>query len=337
MLNYRLQTGGKLYLTGEYAILEPGQLALIQFIPLMMTAEIGPSSHLQLASDMFDHKADMTSDASYGLIQATVKTFANYMGQSVEQLAPFSLSITGKLERDGKKFGIGSSGSVTLLTLKALSAYYQQPLSPELLFKLAAYTLLARGDNGSMGDIACIAYQTLVAYTSFDRQQVSQWLSDMPLRDLLAKDWGYQIQVIEPALSCDFLVGWTKIPSISSQMIQQVKAKISPSFLTTSYQLSQETIAALQSGHKEALKTSLTRVSQLLKTLDPAIYHPKLVTLVEACQGLDAVAKSSGSGGGDCGIALAFDSQAKETLITRWQAADIDLLYQERWGNHDES
>lgn len=99
----------------------------------MITAEIGPSSHLQLASDMFDHKADMTPDASYGLIQATIKTFANYMGQSVEQLDPFSLSITGKLERDGKKFGIGSSGSVTLLTLKALSAYYQQPLSPELL------------------------------------------------------------------------------------------------------------------------------------------------------------------------------------------------------------
>lgn len=33
MLNYRVQTGGKLYLTGEYAILEPSQLALIQFIP----------------------------------------------------------------------------------------------------------------------------------------------------------------------------------------------------------------------------------------------------------------------------------------------------------------
>lgn len=120
-------------------------------------------------------------------------------------------------------------------------------------------------------------------------------------------------------------------------MIQQVKAKISPSFLTTSYELSQETIAALQSGDKEALKTSLTRASQLLRALDPVIYHPKLVTLVEVCQGLDAVAKSSGSGGGDCGIALAFDRQAKETLINRWQAADIDLLYQERWGNHDES
>ncbi|VTS95000.1 phosphomevalonate kinase [Streptococcus dysgalactiae subsp. equisimilis] len=163
----------------------------------MITAEIGPSSHLQLASDMFDHKADMTPDASYGLIQATIKTFAKLYGAVGGTIRPLFIVYYRQTRAGWQKFGIGSSGSVTLLTLKALSAYYQQPLSPELLFKLAAYTLLVQGDNGSMGDIACIAYQTLVAYTSFDRQQVSQWLSDMPLRDLLAKDWGYQIQVIE--------------------------------------------------------------------------------------------------------------------------------------------
>ncbi|HES0740464.1 TPA: phosphomevalonate kinase, partial [Streptococcus pyogenes] len=91
MSNYCVQTGGKLYLTGEYAILTPGQKALIHFIPLMMTAEISPAAHIQLASDMFAHKAGMTPDASYALIQATVKTFADYLGQSIDQLEPFSL------------------------------------------------------------------------------------------------------------------------------------------------------------------------------------------------------------------------------------------------------
>ncbi|HER2923440.1 TPA: phosphomevalonate kinase [Streptococcus pyogenes] len=336
MPNYCVQTGGKLYLTGEYAILTPGQKALIHFIPLMMTAEISPAAHIQLASDMFAHKAGMTPDASYALIQATVKTFADYLGQSIDQLEPFSLIIMGKMERDGKKFGIGSSGSVTLLTLKALSAYYQITLTPELLFKLAAYTLLKHGDNGSMGDIACIAYQTLVAYTSFDREQVSNWLQTMPLKKLLVKDWGYHIQVIQPALPCDFLVGWTKIPAISRQMIQQVTASITPAFLRTSYQLTQSAMVALQEGHKEELKKSLAGASHLLKELHPAIYHPKLVTLVAACQKQDAVAKSSGSGGGDCGIALAFNQNARDTLISKWQEADIALLYQERWGENDQ-
>ena len=35
-----VKTCGKLYWAGEYAILEPGQLALIKAIPIYMTAEI---------------------------------------------------------------------------------------------------------------------------------------------------------------------------------------------------------------------------------------------------------------------------------------------------------
>ena len=43
------------------------------------------------------------------------------------------------------------------------------------------------------------------------------------------------------------------------------------------------------------------------------------------------MAKSSGAGGGDCGIALSFDSKASQILVERWQAAGIEVLYKERW------
>ena len=39
-----VKTCGKLYWAGEYAILEPGQLALIKAIPIYMTAEIKASN-----------------------------------------------------------------------------------------------------------------------------------------------------------------------------------------------------------------------------------------------------------------------------------------------------
>ena len=35
-----VKTGGKLYIAGEYSVLTPGQTALIQFIPIFMSAEI---------------------------------------------------------------------------------------------------------------------------------------------------------------------------------------------------------------------------------------------------------------------------------------------------------
>ena len=55
------------------------------------------------------------------------------------------------MEREGKKFGLGSSGSVVVLTVKALLALYDVSVDQNLLFKLASAVLLKRGDNGSMG------------------------------------------------------------------------------------------------------------------------------------------------------------------------------------------
>ena len=40
---YQVQTGGKLYLAGEYAVLTPGYGAVIQFIPIYLSATIQES------------------------------------------------------------------------------------------------------------------------------------------------------------------------------------------------------------------------------------------------------------------------------------------------------
>lgn len=322
----KVQTGGKLYIAGEYAVLTPGQTAIIKNIPIHMTAVVKENSTIKLSSDMFDYSATMSEDKNYALIQASVQTLADYLGKSIDELVPFSLEITGKMERDGKKFGIGSSGSVTVLTLKALSAFYDLNLSADLLFKLASYTLLKLGDNGSMGDIACIAYDDLVAFTSFDRQKVSTWIATEDIKTVLAKDWGYRIEIIKPALPCDFLVGWTKQPSISKDMINLVKSAITKVFLEDTERNVQICKQALQTGDKIAVKASLQNVSDLLLSLSSAIYIDKLKDLKAAEEGLDVIAKSSGSGGGDCGIAISFDSNDTKELITRWQNLGIELL-----------
>ncbi|WP_232052594.1 GHMP family kinase ATP-binding protein [Leptotrichia hongkongensis] len=66
------------------------------------------------------------------------------------------------MEIDNKKLGIGSSGSVVVLTIKSILSLYNLKVSKEILFKLSSYVLLKRGDNGSMGDIACISYESLI-------------------------------------------------------------------------------------------------------------------------------------------------------------------------------
>ena len=332
-----VKTCGKLYWAGEYAILEPGQLALIKAIPIYMKAEITFSDSYRIYSDMFDFVVDLTPNPDYSLIQETIALVQDFLVYRGQTLRPFSLEIRGKMEREGKKFGLGSSGSVVVLVVKALLALYDVSVDQELLFKLASAVLLKRGDNGSMGDLACIVAEDLVLYQSFDRQKVAAWLEEENLATILERDWGFSISQVKPTLECDFLVGWTKEVAVSSNMVQQIKQNINQSFLTSSKETVVSLVEALDQGNVEKIIEQVEVASKLLENLSADIYTPSLRQLKEASQDLQAVAKSSGAGGGDCGIALSFDVQSTETLKTRWDDLGIELLYQERIGNDDKS
>ena len=332
-----VKTCGKLYWAGEYAILEPGQLALIKAIPIYMTAEIKASNVYRLYSDMFSYSVDLRADSSYALIQETVALVEEYLTAQGVELQPFSLDIRGKMEREGKKFGLGSSGSVVVLVIKTMLAFYERLADRELLFKLASAVLLKRGDNGSMGDIACIVSENLVLYQSFDREKVAQWLEKEELQAVLDRDWGFSIRSVEPALEFDFLVGWTKEVAVSSHMVKQIKDNMNSSFLQTSKETVANLVKALEVGQEETIIDLLGQASQLLEGLSSDIYTPSLRQLKNASRDLKAVAKSSGAGGGDCGIALSFDQDSTTLLKKRWADLGIELLYQERIGHDDKS
>ena len=332
-----VKTCGKLYWAGEYAILEPGQLALIKAIPIYMRGEIAFSDSYRIYSDLFDFAVDLTPNPDYSLIQETISLVEDFLTYRSKTLRPFSLEIRGKMEREGKKFGLGSSGSVVVLVIKALLALYDITVDPELLFKLASAVLLKRGDNGSMGDLACIVAEDLILYQSFDRQKVAACLQEENLATVLERDWGFSISQVKPGLECDFLVGWTKEVAVSSQMVQQIKQNINQNFLSSSRATVTALVEALEQGRAEEIINQVETASQLLEGLSADIYTPSLRQLKEASQGLQAVSKSSGAGGGDCGMALSFDEPSTEILKNRWADLGIELLYQERIGHDDKS
>ena len=332
-----VKTCGKLYWAGEYAILEPGQLALIKAIPIYMRGEIAFSDSYRIYSDLFDFAVDLTPNPAYSLIQETIALVEDFLADRGQTLRPISLEIRGKMEREGKKFGLGSSGSVVVLVVKALLALYNLSIDQDLLFKLASAVLLKRGDNGSMGDLACIVAEDLVLYQSFARKKIAAWLEKENVATVLERDWGFSISQVQPALECDFLVGWTKEVAVSSQMVKQIKQNIDQLFLTSSKATVAALVEALEQGNTEKIIEQVETASRLLEGLSTDIYTPSLRELKMASQGLQAVAKSSGAGGGDCGIALSFDAQSTETLKNRWANLGIELLYQERIGHDDKS
>lgn len=323
-----VKTGGKLYIAGEYSVLTPDQSAIIKNIDIFMQAEIKFSEKYSIYSDMYDYSVTLEEDdENYSLITETVKTVNEYLQLKGVDIQPFDMKITGKMEKNGKKYGIGSSGSVTVLTVKAMSKLYNYEISSEELFKLSSYVLLKRGDNGSMGDIACISYENLVMYTSFDRNLIKEKMKNSSLSEIMNLEWGNKIEKIYCPEKYEFLVGWTGIPSISGKMIVEVKNLINKEFLEKSEEIVRNLKNGIEQGNKKIISENVEENSKLLKMLHEKIYSRKLLELVESAEGLDICAKSSGAGGGDCGIAISFNRNDTEKLLERWESRGIELLY----------
>ena len=323
-----VKTGGKLYIAGEYSVLTPNQSAIIKNIDIFMQAEIKFSEKYSIYSDMYDYSVTLEEDdENYSLITETVKTVNEYLQLKGVDIQPFDMKITGKMEKNGKKYGIGSSGSVTVLTVKAMAKLYSYDISSEELFKLSSYVLLKGGDNGSMGDIACISYGSPVMYTSFDRNFIKEKIKNSSIAEIMNLEWGYKIEKIYCPEKYEFLVGWTGIPSISGKMIIEVKNSINKEFLEKSEEIIRNLKNGIEQGNKEIISEKVEENSKLLKMLHEKIYSRKLLELVESSEGLDICAKSSGAGGGDCGIAISFNKNDTEKLLERWESKGIELLY----------
>lgn len=101
--------------------------------------------------------------------------------------------------------------------------------------------------------------------------------------------------------------------AVSSHMVQQIKQNINQNFkfLKRNGGFFGRSLGA---GESRKVIEQVEVASKLLEGLSTDIYTPLLRQLKEASQDLQAVAKSSGAGGGDCGIALSFDAQSTKTL-----------------------
>ena len=326
------RTCGKLYIGGEYSVLTPYQSAIIKNIDIFMKSEIyfNEKKEYVLKSDMYDYSVSMKYDKNYSLIQETVNIMNEYITLKGKEIFPFILKITGKMEKNGKKYGIGSSGSITVLVIKSMCKLYEIEISKDMLFKLSSYILLKRGDNGSMGDLACIAYENLILYTSFNREEIKKIIGKKSLEKVLELNWKYKIREIESSKNYDFLVGWTMEPSISSYMIDKVKKNINKEYLEKTELSVLNLKNAIETENKTEIRKNINRISSLLMELDSSIYSNKLAELVNIAENFDACAKSSGAGGGDCGIAISFNKADSKSIVECWEKSGIELLYSEK-------
>lgn len=339
---------GKLYIAGEYAVVEAGHPAILAAINHFVKASITPAEQTgaiisrQYPDFVLHFRHEGTTlvcdqdDHPFGFVVAALKLTEQFAHSRGKQLTPFKLVIDSNLDsQDGKKYGLGSSAAVTVATVKAVAQFYALNLTKSETFKLAALAHFSVQGNGSLGDIAASVYGGFIAYHSVDRTWLMTAFNRHSLADLIAMPWAaLKITPLTLPANLQLMVGWTGAPASTAQLVSAVGTSTAAhpaaylQFLAETAQCVSAIAHGFATNDTAAILAGITHNRQLLRQLgqlaDVAIETPLLTQLCESAEQLGGAAKSSGAGGGDCGIALIERTAAATVALkAKWQAAGI--------------
>lgn len=336
------KASGKLFIAGEYAVTQPGHLAVVTSVPKYLTVTLTPSDYNEIYSDFapdtfveWERECGVVvplGHNTFPIVTKTIETVEWYISDLGYALQNFELTISSDLDEGGVKYGLGSSAAVSVATIKAMLELYGIENNPLLVYKLASIVQLRLNSNGSFGDIAASSFETLIAYSCFDKSWVQQQLTTYPLSDVVTMDW--EKLIIDPLTlpkNTAFLVGWTGNPANTDQLVADIKHTHDNTekwtlFLNESQKYVMRLIEAIKSSDMNGIQQALRDNRLLLQSLSSHIETPQLHKLITIAEEHLAVAKTSGAGGGDCGIAFIDYRVTVKDLVQKWHNANITLL-----------
>jgi len=297
---------GKIFLIGEYAVLEDGP-AVLAAVNRRAVAQYLPGLEPMSA-----------------VVGEAVRVARAEIGEASSALPPGSvLASSEDFENGGQKIGLGSSSAVAVAAVGAVFEAVGMPVEKnrDRVFSLAyAAHRAAQGGSGSGADVAAAAYGGLL--------KVVPQGESIPTVESLTIPTGLHAVVF-----------WTGKPVATTGMIQAVQ-KFAQKDRGAYEQLignlrdtAEKFIAGLQAENATAAVAAAGRYGRLLDQLGVAAQAP-IVTDVfkraaDLAKELGGAAKPSGAGGGDIGVAM-FATPETARLFARalpkpLTALDVDL------------
>ncbi|MBI4173284.1 MAG: phosphomevalonate kinase [Candidatus Aenigmarchaeota archaeon] len=350
---------GKLFIAGEWAVLEKGSPGIVAAVDKYVFAEIAKSGRIEVSVDDFGITGAVAdfdgSELSWhgGLgkeqedrlkfVRAAIEASLQYLGQH----QPFQLRTYGKEMQQmvggrKQKIGFGSSAASVVAIVTAILAFHGREIktkgAKDTIFKLAAIAhYLAQGKSGSGFDIAASVYGGYFLYTRFDAEWLAGELATGGVKQVVDSAWpGLLVEKLEGLDGMQLLVCWTKEEADTRTMVQQMQAFKAAN--PTGYHGVISSIGACvaklaeswQRENRQAITEQLRQNRRLLAELTAKSGVPietgQLKALAEIAEQHGCAGKLSGAGGGDCGIAVCFDAPAAAAVTKGWKAAGLHPL-----------
>ncbi|MEU6995000.1 phosphomevalonate kinase [Streptomyces sp. NPDC046465] len=348
---------GKLFVAGEYAVVEPGNPAILVAVDRYVTVTVSEpgAPGVSLSSDLLPRTAHCRwrdgrlggtepQDAQLlrdGLahVAAAVEVVARLLAERGLPAPALDLAVSSGLHENGTKFGLGSSGAVTVATVDAMAAFCGLDLSRDARYRLAMLATAGIEAKASGGDLAASTWGGWIAYQAPDRTAVLDLARRSGVEKALQEPWpGFQARRLPPPEGLSLEVGWTGTPASTSSLVAGLHRRTwrgsasHREFLRTTKDFVRAAIDALEQGNREDLLRQIRCARQELARLDEevglGIFTQRLTALCDAAEAVGGAAKPSGAGGGDCGIAL-LDAEASLDIAhvqKRWTTAGVRPL-----------
>ncbi len=348
---------GKLFVAGEYAVVEPGTPAILVAVDRYVTVTVSASggADVVISSDLVarpvrwrwhDGRLDACGSdeerrAGAGLahVVSAIEVLGRLLAERGLPMPALNVSVGSGLHERGTKFGLGSSGAVTAAAVAAVASYCGLRLTPETRFRLAVLATACLDVKASCGDVAASTWGGWILYQAPDRAAVLDLARDRGVEEALRAPWpGFAVRRLPPPDGLSLEVGWTGTPASTNGMVSGLHRRTwrgsasHQKFIETSTDCVLAAASALERGDRHTLLDQIRRARWELARLDDevglGIFTSRLTALCDAAEAVGGAAKPSGAGGGDCGIAL-LDAQASKDIAhvhERWAAAGIRPL-----------
>ena len=344
---------GKLFVAGEYAVVEPGHGAIVASVSRYLTVTIDETTSVGTLTSTQnpDVVVEWTreneqfrakGDHPYKLVEEAILVAEQYVREcGILTNALYSLSITSELDdaKRGIKYGLGSSGAVVVATIQAVLDFYDTPRTPLLVYKLSVLTNLRLSQRGSFGDIAASSFGGMVYYTSPDRSSLLEQIQSQTIKGICDADWkDLTIERLPEIPNFTLLVVWTVQVAITDSLIQATekkrKVETDSAFYKEFLKKSHAIVQGLQSAWnkqdipalQEGIRSNRALLNEFAKVMQLEIETPALQTLCDLAEQVGACAKTSGAGGGDCGICFTQNETQKQQIENQWAKAQIQVL-----------
>lgn len=353
---------GKLYLAGEYAVVSPNQSALVfavdAFIELSVfssdTREIIDNDGSQYSWELNQSKEVIINgdyENELSLTASAMTISLNYVAQKLDidiSNLKLTLEISSDLQNSaGKKYGFGSSGAAsvatcrTILMLFNIDSLYTQYEFQVLIFKLAALSQIKLEKLGSFGDLAASSLSGMVHYQNFDRSFiVDEKLKSSSIKLLAESNWpGLILRSIELPKEWELSIIWSEKASSTEDLLKLKGKEITESemnlFLEESNKIIFNLIEAIKTANWADFSVNLKENADLISEHLERQLRPYHLDIFERAKEIaekeSAIFKISGSGAGDCAIAISKNHENAIKVRKNWETAGLKVLSHRLW------